>query len=220
MTDQDLSTLVCRSAEALARAGLVHAYGHCSARIDDEHFLVTPSKAMSRVRVGDPCVTVSVEGALPDGVLGEVRAHQQIYRLRPDVRGICRFFPPKIMSVSALGRTPKPRHGFGSFFAQGAPLWTDPVLIRDDVRAAALAKTLGGSNAIVMRGNGAITAAQSLQHATVLAWYLEDAARVELDVLASGVDASAFIYSEAETTARATWSGGIMERMWDHLTAS
>jgi len=35
-----------RGRRALARAGLVHAYGHCSVRLDAHHFLVSPAKPL------------------------------------------------------------------------------------------------------------------------------------------------------------------------------
>src|SRR3546814_16799886 len=67
-----------------------------------------------------------------------------------------------------------------------------------------------------MRGNGAVLAGDSLEMAVVLAWYLEDAARVELDCLASGVEATAF--SADQSAARAIWSGRLLERMWDYMS--
>jgi len=55
-----------------------------------------------------------------------------------------------------------------------------------------------------------------LQEACVLAWYLEDAARVELDVLASGEPG--LVLTTEESRDRATMQGRIVERMWDWLT--
>ena len=70
-----------------------------------------------------------------------------------------------------------------------------------------------------MRGNGVVTAGSSLEEAVVLTWYLEDAARIELDVMASGLGDTAPVFSEAEAKARANWNGRLRERMWDYLTA-
>jgi HCOMODA/2-hydroxy-3-carboxy-muconic semialdehyde decarboxylase len=53
----------------------------------------------------------------------------------------------------------------------------------------------------------------------VLTWYLEDAARIELDVLATGRGDHSPVLSETEAATRATWSGRIRERMWEYLTA-
>jgi HCOMODA/2-hydroxy-3-carboxy-muconic semialdehyde decarboxylase len=213
------ASLVRIAARAVARGGLAHAYGHCSARIDAGRFLVCPPKPMGLVQPGDACAVVPLDGPLPDGVLGEVRIHREIYRLRPDVGGIVRSMPPKAMSLAAMGVVPKPRHGFGSYFYPSAALWNDPQLLRTDQQAQALADTLGQGRGILMRGNGVVTAGSSLEEAVVLTWYLEDAARIELDVLASGCAESAPVFTEAEAKARATWDGRIRERMWDYLTA-
>ena len=84
---------VRKAARALARAGLVGAYGHCSVRLSDDESLVCASKAMGTILPTDAGTVVPISGPLPEGVLGEVRVHQQIYRHRPDVGAICRVFP-------------------------------------------------------------------------------------------------------------------------------
>jgi HCOMODA/2-hydroxy-3-carboxy-muconic semialdehyde decarboxylase len=174
---------------------------------------------MGLVQPDDTCAVVSLDGPLPDGVLGEVRIHREIYRSRPDVGGIVRSMPPKAMSLAAMGLVPRPRHGFGSYFYPAPALWDDPQLLRSDRQAQALAETLGAGRGILMRGNGVVTAGSSLEEAVVLTWYLEDAARIELDVLASGQSETAPVFSEGEARARATWDGRIRERMWEFLTA-
>ena len=159
------------------------------------------------------------EGALPDGVLGEVRIHQQIYQRNADVSGVCRAMPAKTMSLSCLRRTPRPLHGPGSYFGSDIPLWDDPQLLRSDAQASALGDAMGACPAIVMRGNGAVTAADSLPAAVVLMWYLEDAARIELDILKTDIAAQAAVLSADEVALRATRHGGIFERMWEYLCA-
>jgi HCOMODA/2-hydroxy-3-carboxy-muconic semialdehyde decarboxylase len=214
-----LARLVRMAARAVGRHGLAHAYGHCSARIDARSFLVCPPQPMGLIAPDDACSVVPLDGPLPDGVLGEVRIHREIYRLRADVGGIVRCMSPKAMSLAAMGMVPRPRHGFGSYFYPHPALWDDPQLLRSDEQAAALATKLGQGRGILMRGNGVVTAGTNLEEAVVLAWYLEDAARIELDALGSGrADAGPF-FSEAEAHARATWSGRIRERMWEYLTA-
>ncbi|AUH50017.1 class II aldolase [Chromobacterium sp. ATCC 53434] len=205
------------AARALGRAGLAHAYGHFSARLDAGHFLVCAPKPMALLESADQGTVVPVNGALPDGVLGEVRIHQQIYARRPDVGAVARSMPPKLVSLSVLSRTPLPRHGFGSYFAPFVPLWDDPLLIRSDAQAGALAELIGDGRAVVMRGNGAVVAGDSIEEALVLSWYLEDAARVELDVLSCGAGLLSKTLTQVQCEARATFSGRILERMWDYL---
>ncbi|MBL8268382.1 class II aldolase/adducin family protein [Steroidobacter sp.] len=214
----DLDGLIRTAGWALSRHGLLHAYGHCSVRTSATTFRVSPSKPLGLVTESDACHEVSLDGPLPEGVLGEVRAHREIYRLRPEVNGIVRCMPPKVMSLGALRRVPRPRHGFGSYFYPSPVLWDDPQLLRDDEQARRFAVAIGQSRAILMRGNGAVIVGESLEAAVVLAWYLEDAARVELDALSAGL-ADEGLLTESDAKLRATWSGRILERMWDFLTA-
>jgi HCOMODA/2-hydroxy-3-carboxy-muconic semialdehyde decarboxylase len=206
------------AARALGRAGLVHAYGHCSLRIDSEQFIVTPPQPLGLVQPGAAPVIVPTSGALPPDALPEVLIHQNVYRRRPDVGAVVRFQSPHIMTLSTLGRTPRARHGFGAYFAPCPPLYANPRLVRDAAAAVALVDQLGGARAIVMRGNGAVTVGTSIEEAVVMAWYLEDAARVELAVLSTGLEGQEF--TPAEVRDRAVTAGRLIERMWDWLTAA
>jgi HCOMODA/2-hydroxy-3-carboxy-muconic semialdehyde decarboxylase len=208
MTPAEREVLVRKAARALDRNGLVDAYGHCSARIDARTFLVCAAKPMGLIAAGEAGTVVAIDEPLPAGVLGEVRIHQQIYRRRADAGGITRTFGPSVIALSALRATPKPRHGMGAYFAPGPPLWDDPQLLRSDEQAAALADRLGPARAIVMRGNGAITVADSLEAATVLARYLDEAARVELAVRAAGELDTAPVFSLEEAEAAFTSACG------------
>jgi HCOMODA/2-hydroxy-3-carboxy-muconic semialdehyde decarboxylase len=206
------------AARALGRHGLAHAYGHCSVRIDERHFLVCASRPMGLLAPEDGGVVVAVDGPLPAGVLGEVRLHQQIYRRRSSIRAVARTMPPCVMALGTARRTPRPRHGLGSYFGAGAALWDDPQLVRDDAIAAAVIDTMGQANAVVMRGNGVVVAADSLEKVVCLTWYLEDAARLELAVLGAGLEETSVVLTDDECDRRATSAGGIFERMWDYLT--
>lgn len=217
--DSGQQALVRVAARALARANLVHAYGHCSARIDADNFLVCAARPMGLIEPGEPGTVVPVHGELPEGVLGEVRIHQHIYRLRPDVGGVVRSMPPTVMTLSTARVTPQPRHGMGSYFSPAVPLWDDPQLVRSDAQARGVAETLGAARAVAMRGNGAVVAAESLMHAVVLTWYLEDAARIELQLRSAGLANEGPTLALEEAARRAVGTGRIYERMWEYLSA-
>lgn len=206
------------AARALARGHLVHAYGHCSVRIDTGAFLVCAPKPMGTILAGEPGTIVPVDGLLPEGVLGEVRIHQAIYARRPDVGAICRIMPPQVGVLSLLRRTPRPRHGFGAYFAPGPALWEDPRLLRDDAAAARLADRLGAGKAIVMRANGAVVVGANLVEAVALSWFLEEAARVEVALAQLKADGDETLLTPEETTARQVTAGRVYERMWEYLT--
>jgi HCOMODA/2-hydroxy-3-carboxy-muconic semialdehyde decarboxylase len=209
---------VRQAARALSRAGLVDAYGHCSARLDARTFLVCKAGPMGLIGPGENGTVCPVEGPLPDGVLGEVRVHQQIYQRRDDAGAVCRVIPPQVMAMSVLGRPPKARHGFGAFFYPSPAFWNDPTLMRSDAIAASVADTLGSANGVILRGNGAVIAGADIKQAVTLAWFLEDMCRVELAVLAAGEADRAPLLTEAEAKHRADWAGQVAERMWSYLT--
>ncbi len=214
----DQARRVRLAARAAARAGLVHAYGHCSLRLDATRFVVSPPKPLGLVKANDAPVVVKTTGPLPPGALPEVIVHQRIYEQRAEVAGILRFQSPHISALSALGRTPRALHGFGAYFAPQPPLYLNPRLVRDPAGAAALVSQLGAARGIVMRGNGAVTVGASIEEAVAMAWYLEDAARLELAVLNTGLPALEL--TAAEAADRAGSSGRLVERMWDWLTCN
>jgi len=207
------------AARALARHNLVHAYGHVSARLDDRKFLVCAPKPMGLIKPGEDGSVVPINGELPSGVLGEVRCHQQIYAARKDVNGICRVFPRNVMTLSTFRKTPRARLGFGSYFYPSPPLWDDPLLLRSDEQASDFAKSLGNNRAIVMRGNGAVCVAPTVEESIVMAFYLEESAGTELAVMASKAENESVCFTEAESKVRATGTGRIYERLWDYMTA-
>lgn len=213
----DQQYTVQQAARALAAGGLVHAYGHCSLRLDSERFLVSAARPLGLVGSTLGSI-VPVTGPLPEGVLGEVRLHQAIYRLSRDVGGICRITPPVLMSLSTQSVVPRARHGFGAYFHPAPAFWNDPRLVRDESTAEKVAAELGAANAIVMRGNGALIVADTLIKAVVLSWFLEDAARVERDVRAMGFAGDSGLMAPEEVSARNVFSGGVIDRMWDWLT--
>ncbi len=213
----DQQRVLRQAARALAAKGLVHAYGHCSLRLSDARFLVCAPVPMGLIGREDGIV-VEVDGPLPQGVLGEVRAHQAIYRRRPDIRGVCRIMPPILGMLSTRAITPKPRHGLGAYFHPGPAYYDDPRLLRDTESAGRLADALGDLSAVVMRGNGAVVVADGIEKAVMLSWFLEDAARVERDVRMLGGAADAGVLNSDEIYARQVYSGGVVERMWAWMT--
>ena len=216
MSQAALERYVRVAARALARHGLVQAWGHCSARIDERHFLVCAAQPMGSIGLQSGTV-VSIDEPLPPGVLGEVRIHQQVYARRSEVGGICRIMPHYTMALSTLGQVPSPRHGVGAFTAD-CRYWNDPRLLRDDGLAKQLAETLGEANALVMRANGAVTVGPTLDVAVGIAWCLEDAARIECTHRSMIQDVNAGLLSPDEVRARQVSTGQVFERLWTHLT--
>ncbi len=210
--------LVRQMARALGRNGLSGPFGHCSVRIDAEHFLVCAPRPMALIGRNDEGMVIDVAEPLPEKALGEVRIHQEVYRRKPHVNAVCRFISPHITALAALGRTPLPRHGFGAYFSPEVPFWRQPDLVRDLESAQQVAALLGDGPAIVLSVNGAVTVGGTAARALSLAWFLEDSARVELAVLSAGDGLRNSPMTPDEAGRRATWDGRIAERMWEYMT--
>lgn len=218
MTDDERRQREVRMlARACDRAGLTTAYGHCSVRIDAQRFLVCAARPMGLITAQDTGTVVPLDGPLPDGVLGEVRMHREIYRLRPDVNAVVRFIAPNVTALAALGGTPRPRHGFGAYFAPQVPVWPDPALIRNDAAAEGVARTMGAAPGVIVSVNGAVVGGADAAQALTLAIFLEDAARVELLALQAGSAEHGGLTAE-QCAARATWAGRVAERQWEYWT--
>lgn len=208
------------AARAMARHGLAHAYGHVSMRLGPDRFVVTPARPLGTVNTAEPGIVVMLDGELPQGVLPEVRIHREIYRLRAEIGGVCRFQSPALMALSALGETPRALHGLGTYFAPCPPLWPGVALVRDDAQAVEVAAMMGEGAAIVLAGNGAVTAGECLQDAACLAFFLEDAARMEMALLpARAAGLTPRRYTPEEVARRAVRAGALFERMWHYLCA-
>lgn len=217
MLDQQI--IVRKAARALAKCGLVGPYGHCSIRLNATELLVCAAKPMGTIAVGENGTTVPIHGPLPEGVLGEVRVHQQIYQRRADVGAVCRVLPPNVMTMSALGRAPEVRHGFGAFFYPRPAFWSSTALMRSDEIASGVAVALGLQGGIILRANGAVVAGADMKQAVTLAWFLEDMCRIELGILATGEANKSPLLTAEEACGRSEWGGRVAERMWDYLTA-
>ena len=205
-------------ARACDRAGLVTAFGHCSLRLDADAFLVSAACPMGLITPEHQGTVVWLDQPMPEGVLGEVRMHREIYRRRPDVNAVVRFVSPNVTALAALGQTPRPRHGFGAYFAPKVPMWRDPALVRSDAAAAEVALKMGGSPCVVVSVNGAVVAASNAAQALALAIFLEDAARVELIAIQSGrLDMTGLTDEQAKS--RAVWGGQVAERIWQYWTS-
>lgn len=194
---------VIPAARALARHGLVDAFGHVSARVGDA-FAMTPPTPLATV---DHLVDVPLlADELPAGAPKEAWIHTEIYRRRPDVGGICRAQPTCVNAAGPI----RARHGQGAWVGATVPVHDDATLVRSRELGATVARTLGDGDAIVLRGNGAVTVASTPGVAMALMYVLEASARMS-------ITGSATPLSDAEVAAWRAAAPELLERLWEHL---
>lgn len=207
---------IVEAARALARTGLVDAFGHLSARAGAAA-LITPAAPMSELHSSEQLVELPLGnglGELPAGAPKEAWVHWAIYRARPDVAAICRAQPPALLAVAAIADELPAVLGQGAIAGAPVPVFGDSRLVREPGRAERLAATLADASSLIMRGNGALTIASTPGRATARMALLERSADTYLRAAAAGTPRP---LSADEAAAWQAASDELLERLWQHL---
>lgn len=204
-----------RAGAALARHGLVTAFGHISVRNGADSFVITPPTALDAFGADDVGSVPLGVGELPAGTPKEAWIHHEIYRRRPDVGAVCRAQPPITTALASAGVRIRPLHGQGSFLGPDVTVHPDPRLVRDRAAGTALAASLGESAGVVMRGNGAVTVGPDIGSAVALMWVLEASAQLNATAAAVGTPEP---LSSAEQEAWRSVAPELLARSWLHLS--
>jgi len=174
---------VARGARMLARAGLVHAFGHTSVRTSDEGIAISSTRPLDALEPED-VVVLDADGRAVAGPVEEapieIALHRAIYAARPDVGGIARGHPPHVVRWGIGTRDLPLLHGLGALAGLRVPVHTEVDLVASPTAATAAASTLGDGWAMLLRANGAVTVGVTLDEAATRLWFLEDRARVAL----------------------------------------
>ncbi|MGO9193996.1 MAG: class II aldolase/adducin family protein, partial [Streptosporangiaceae bacterium] len=177
---------VAEAANVLARLGLVTAYGHVSARAG-ESMLITPAADLACVS-GTGVVEVPLAaggGTLPAGAPAEAWAHLALYRARPDAAAIARAQPASAFAVAATVSWLVPLHGQAAWLGEAVPVHDDAALLRSPEQAERAANSLPAGEALLLRGNGALTLGDTPGLAVARMWLLAAACDVYLTALAA-----------------------------------
>ena len=121
--------------------------------------------------------------------------HGEIYRIRPDVHAIVHSHAPAVLPFTVAGETPLRAicHTAG-FLGAGAPIFeirefagdSSNLLVQSNALGAALARTLGSSMAVLMRGHGFTVVGGSLKEAVYNAINTDLNARIEMNAVRLG----------------------------------
>ncbi len=125
-----------------------------------------------------------VEGPIPNP---GVRFHAWIYAKRPDVRAIVHTHPPATAALAMTGEPlvvahmdATPLHDDCAFL----PEW--PGLPIGDDEGVIISNAMGDKHAILLANHGLLTAAATIEEATMLAVWMEHAADMQLRARAVG----------------------------------
>jgi ribulose-5-phosphate 4-epimerase/fuculose-1-phosphate aldolase len=227
---------VAEAATVLARLGLVTAYGHISARAG-ESMLITPAADLAGVTAASVIEVPLAAGALPAGALpagalpagalpagalpagapAEAWAHLALYRARPDAAAIARAQPAAAFAVSAVVTMMVPLHGQAAWLGESVPVHDAAALLRSPDQAERAARCLPAGEALLLRGNGALTLGAAPGLAVARMWLLAAACDVYLAALAASGTNPVTPLSAGEIASWRAVGGELLPRLWQHL---
>jgi ribulose-5-phosphate 4-epimerase/fuculose-1-phosphate aldolase len=185
--------------------------GHVSIRVpgDPTHFYMKPhSFGFEEITPGN-IVLCNLEGEKICGggrKHSEVYIHSEIFKARPDVMSVIHAHPTYAVAWSATGKPLQPISQPGIAFADGVPYFTDTVdLIRSTDMGAGVARALGNHKAVLLRNHGVAVVGATVEEATVLTIWLDNAAQIQLLAAAAGGPGPMF-------------DAGSIQRLHDNIT--
>lgn len=180
----------------LADQGVVDGYGHVSVRLDGDpgRYLLARSLAPELVTAAD-IMEFDLDSRPVDGrgraMYLERFIHGEIYKVRPDVTSIVHHHSPSVIPFTISTVPLRPLYHMSSFIGAGVPNFeirtaggmTDMLVSNPDL-GRALAKTLGGHPAALLRGHGSVVVGSTLPLAVGRSIYMEINAKLQMQALA------------------------------------
>ena len=219
--DRSLAADIVTAARTLARVGLVTAFGHVSARITGG-ILITPAADLANVTEAgliEIALADDPPATLPAGAPAEAWAHLQVYAIRPDVAAIARAQPPAAFAAASLASELPILHGQAAWLGRTIPVHQDARLLRTPELAAAAARKLASpdTDALLLRGNGALTCGRTPGDAVARMWLLSVACTVWLTATSSGTPTS---LDQAELDSWRAVQSELLPRLWRQLATA
>ena len=207
---------IAEAGRVLSGLGLVTAFGHVSARAG-ARILITPAADLAEVSPADLVEVDLAATSLPAGAPAETWAHLRVYAGRPEVGAIARAQPPPAFAVAAVATELPLLHGQACWLGRTVPVHDEASLLRSLDLADAAARRLGESDALLLRGNGALTCGATPGHAAVRMWLLTMACQAWLAASASGTPR---LMTAAEIESWRAVQDELLPRLWQHLRRS
>lgn len=219
MSEEKLRTEVAMCVRMLEYLGLIDFSGHVSCRIPQTDTILINSWGASRHGLGPSDIVKSdLKGnPLEDGVTlpSEKYIHTSIYRVRPDINAVAHLHPPVITALSAAGKEYVPVMHHGAIFHAGVPVYDNCSHANSVEKADALAAVLGPRRAVIMRGHGAVVAAESVMGVFFGSVYLEDNARKLADVYMMGGTPQVLREDELQACKK-IWRQDQFDKVWNY----
>ncbi len=226
VADESLCKDVATANQIIERFGLSSAFGHASARVPGTDTFVLPTRRSPGLARTDNLLLLNTEGKLLAGdgqPNSEFWIHARIYAARPDVGGVVHAHPPGCICLTQIGQPLRVVFNAAAAFRNGVPEYGSIGLIRSRELGDLVAKSLGSSNAVMMRGHGMSAALPDVRSAAVVSCYLEETASLQLRMLAAaGGDMTRLrVYSDEDAQrVGGDNNASTVSRAWEYYAAA
>jgi len=201
------------AAHVLSRLGLVTAYGHVSARAETS-MLITPAADLASVAEPAVVEVPLAASSLPPAAPAEAWAHLALYRARPDAGSIVRAQPASAFAAAATTTSLTPLHGQAAWLGESVPVHDSAHLLRSAELADRAARALPTGEALLLRGNGALTLGATPGVAVARMWLLAAACDAFVATRATGRVTPLTVEEIASWRAV---GDELLPRLWRHL---
>jgi HCOMODA/2-hydroxy-3-carboxy-muconic semialdehyde decarboxylase len=201
------------AAHVLSRLGLVTAYGHVSARAGAS-MLITPAADLGTVTEPAVVEVPLAASSLPSAAPAEAWAHLALYRARPDAGSIARAQPASAFAAAATTTSLAPLHGQAAWLGASVPVHDSAHLLRSAELAERAAGSLPTGEALLLRGNGALTLGATPGVAVARMWLLAAACETFVATRATG---RVTPLTDEEIASWRAVGDELLPRLWQHL---
>ncbi len=197
----------------LAHHNVIDSYGHVSVRSDKDpnHYRLGRSIAPEHMREEDIIEYDLDSNPLDAAGRNSVRErfiHGEVYKARPDVMAVVHNHSPTVVPFSVTGVPIRALFHMAAFIGEGLPVFeiadvqkgTD-LLVKTPYLGQALARSLAGKPAALMRGHGSVVVGKNLALAVGRSVYLEMNARMQLQAIALAGAGGKIVFMDASEVA-------------------
>jgi L-fuculose-phosphate aldolase len=179
--NQEIKSKLATLCRLLEHLGLIDFSGHVSTRIPGtENILINP-RSVARCKVTpEDLLVIDLDGRVLEGRSAppsESPIHTEIYRARPDVMAVVHLHSPMAVLVATAKLLYVPAVYHGAIFSEGVPVLDHSGHIDTRERGESMAKLLGSRRALLIRGHGAVAAADTVESALLTCVCLEENAK-------------------------------------------
>jgi ribulose-5-phosphate 4-epimerase/fuculose-1-phosphate aldolase len=228
--EQRISDLVTGN-HILFDQGVVDGFGHLSVRSvkDPTHFFMSQSRAPGLV-ARDDIMEFDADSKPIDQrgrpMYGERFIHGEILRARADVHSVVHSHSSAVIPYTVTGVALRPMIHTAGFIPEHVPTFEirdvegedNGILVHNTVSGAGVAKALGNSPLVLMRGHGMAVVGPSVRHAVYRAIYTQLNAQIQLQAMLIGAGKIIFLNPKEAANVDATNEGGLYSerpRQWD-----